>query len=170
MDTILASFLSRQLTDAMNLAAASTVLELTALGPAPVQRYLVRFDCATLVRDDGGTVREAQGFAIGITFADDYLRRADPFEVAVWLAPADVFLPNVRAPFICLGKITPGMSLVDLLYQAHEIGTGSKLTVREDDALDPQACAWARRHPDRFPIDRGGIKGSALDLALEEVR
>jgi hypothetical protein len=168
MDKIFDSFLSRQLADGLSLAEESDLLELTPLGPQPVQRYLARFACATLVRGDGGEVRETQGFAVGIWFPADYLRRADPFEVATWLAPANAFLPNVRPPFICLGKITPGMSLIDLLYQAHEIGAGLKLTVREDDALDPQACAWARRHSDRFPIDTRPLKGSALDFELEE--
>jgi hypothetical protein len=170
MNRIFDAFLSRQLRDGLSLAAASDLLELTPLGPEPVQRYLARFAGTTLVRGDGSDVREAEGFAVGIVFAPGYLRGVHPAEVATWLAPANVFLPNVRPPFICLGRITPGMPLVELLYQIFEIGVGAKLTVREDDALDPLACAWARRHLDRFPIDRRPLKRGAFDFDLEDTR
>jgi hypothetical protein len=42
--------------------------------------------------------------------------------------------------------------------------------VREDDALNPVACAWARRNMERFPLNSQPIKRSVLDLELEEVR
>jgi hypothetical protein len=168
MDPIFESFLSRQLIDGLALAEASDLLELSALGPEPVQRYLARFACATLVRDEGGTVRTVERFTLGIWFPSDYLRRADAFEVATWLAPANAFLPNVNPPFICLGRITPGMSLVDLLYQSHEIGSGGKVSLA--DGLDSVACAWARRHLDRFPIDPRPLKRRGLEFALEEGR
>lgn len=170
MDRIFTSFLDHQLAEGMKLSSASDVLDLTALGPAPVQRYVGRFACPTLVGDGGGDVHEALGFTVAISFPSQYLRHVSPFDVAMWLEPANVFLPNVKAPFICLGKISPGMSLVDLLLQAHEIGTGAKLTVREDDALNPVACAWARRNMNRFPLDSRPIKRGVMDIELEEVR
>lgn len=168
MDRIFGSFLEHQFDEGRKLDEASDLLELMPIGRAPVQRYIARFACRTLV-SRGGDVEEAAGFTVGIAFSGDFLRHVNPYEVATWLAPADVFLPNVRAPFICLGRITPGMSLVDLLLQTYEIGTGAKLTVREDDALNPLACAWARRHMDRFPIDARPLKRSVLDVELEEI-
>ena len=57
--------------------------------------------------------------------------------------------------------MTPGTSLVDLLYQAYEVLTYQKFTSREDDALNAVACAWARKHMDRFPVDSRPLKGRA---------
>jgi hypothetical protein len=169
MDKIFAAFLAHQLADGMRLAEASDRLQLMPLGPQPVERYLARFDARTLVRAASGAVCEADGFSVGICFPADYLRRADPFEVASFLAPTEVFLPNVRPPFLCLGRIAPGTGLCDLLYQAFEIGTGAKVTMREDDALNPAACAWARRNLERFPIDPRPLKRQWTDFAIEEL-
>jgi hypothetical protein len=168
VDRIFEAFLHRQHADGMALAEASDLLELSPLGAAPARRYLAHFNCRTLIRSDRGEVGAAGQFAVGIWFPDDYLRRCNPAEVVTWLAPANAFHPNIRPPFICLGRMTPGVSLVDLLYQVHEIGVGAKLTVREDDALDPVACKWARRHRERFWVDRRPIKRATLDFALEE--
>ena len=60
------------------------------------------------------------------------------------------------APFICPGRIVPGMSLVDLLYQVYEILTYQKLTTH--DALNREAAAWARANQGRFPTDRRPLK------------
>jgi hypothetical protein len=62
------------------------------------------------------------------------------------------------------------MPLIDILYQAHEVGTGNKLMMLEHDALNWDACAWARRNMDRFPVDRRPLKGAAVDFEIEEVR
>jgi hypothetical protein len=120
------------------------------------------------VRATDGAVRESDRFEVGITFPPDYLRRIDPFEIVTWLGPRNVFHPNIsdRGPFICVGRLAPGMPLVDLLYQVFEIITYQKVTMREDDALNADACAWARRHRDRLPIDRRPLKRRALELQI----
>jgi hypothetical protein len=170
MDRIYQAFLNRQWQEASSLAAASDVLELMPLGEAPANRLVARFHCTTLVREQSGAVREADGFAIGVAFPPDYLRRVNPFEIVTWLAPVSAFHPNIRPPFVCLGRVAPGTPLVDILYQAHEVGTGNKLTVREDDALNWDACAWARRNPERLPFDRRPLKRARIDFAIEEAR
>lgn len=167
-DRILASFLDGQLEAGLRLAADSDILALTPVGPPPVHRFLARFDCPTLVRDPGGAVREERGFAVGLYLGPDYLRRVDPVSVVAWLHPTTVFLPNVRAPWLCMGHLAPGTPLVELLYQVHDIGRGAKLTVREDDALNRDACAWARHRLARFPLDDRGLK-RPLAFAVEEV-
>jgi hypothetical protein len=169
-DKIYEAFLRRQGEEGAELAAASDVLEIAPLAAPPADRFVARFHCATLVRDERGEVREADHFDVGIWFPSDYLRRVNPFQVVTWLAPADAFHPNIKPPFVCLGRLAPGMSLIDILYQAYEVGTGNKLTVSEDDALNWDACAWARRHMDRFPVDRRPLKRGAADFAIEEVR
>jgi hypothetical protein len=161
-DPILRSFLDRQLEAGLALAASSDLLELRPLGPTPVQRYLVRLRCKGLVRLGSGAVVEADRFEVGVRLPMDYLRRAHPAEVLTWLHPFNVFHPNILAPLICVGPLAPGTSLVDLIFQVYEVVTYTKVTMREDDALNKDACAWARNHLDRFPTDRRALKHPVL--------
>jgi len=170
-DRILTAFLERQLADGMALGAASDLLELVPLGGTPPQRYLAEFRCTGLVQAPSGEIVEANRFVVGIWFPDQYLREADPFLVLRWVGPRHVFHPNVsnRAPFICVGRLLPGTPLVDLLYRCFEIVTWNRVTMREDDALNTEACAWARRHQDRFPVDRRPLKRRSVELGVEQV-
>jgi hypothetical protein len=122
-----------------------------------------------------GQVQEARHFQVGIYFPSDYLRRAEPGEVLTWLGPPNIFHPNVRCRdrsmgigSICIGRLTPGMRLVDLLYQCFEIITYNKVTMREDDALNHAACVWARNNQSRFPVDRRPLKRRHMDLQIVE--
>lgn len=166
-DHILASFLDGQYEAGLRLAAESDILDLTPIGPPPVQRYVARYDCLTLVREADGRVRTARGFAVGLTLSSHYQRRIEPASLAAWLFPATVFLPNVRVPFLCLGHIAPGTPLVELLFQVFDVGRGANITVREDDALDRDACAWARPRLAQFPLDQRPLK-RPLEFAIEE--
>jgi hypothetical protein len=66
-----------------------------------------------------------------------------------------------------VGRLVPGTSLVDLLYQVHEIVTYQKVTMREDDALNPAACGWARTHQHLFPIDRRPLRRRATTFQVK---
>jgi len=157
-DKVLAAFLTRQREEGLALAAASDLLDLAPLEAGPCQRYLAGFRCDGLARDDAGEVVVADRFLLAIWLPDDYLRAADPFRVLTWLEPHRAFHPNVRPPFVCIGHLSPGTPLVDLLYRCFELVTWNKVTMREDDALDRDACAWARGNQDRFPVDRRPLK------------
>lgn len=171
-DKIFAAFLRRQRDDALALAAASDLVDLTPLEPPGTERhdrYIAEFHCKGLIKTDRGGVTDADHFAIGIWFPPDYLVRADPRAVLAWLDPWTVFHPNIGPPFICVGRIAPGTPLVDLLYQCFEIITYTKVTMREDDALNTEACAWARQNVHRFPVDRRPLKRRALALEIDAV-
>ena len=167
-DTVLEAFLARQYEEGMALATASDLLELEPIDGPPPQRYLARFRCKGLVRSPDGEIVETDRFEIGIWFPSDYLRWAEPWQVLTWLGPRQVFHPNIsdRLPAICVGRLVPGTPLVDLLYQCFEIITYNKVTMREDDALNHAACAWARDNRHRFPIDRRPLKRRALKLTV----
>jgi hypothetical protein len=151
-DPILDSFLERQQREGTSLAESSDVLELHPIGPPPARRYLARFHARCLVRR-GGRVTAVERFDVGIRFPDSYLRRIAVPEVLTWLAPIDVWHPNVLFPMICPGRLLPSTGLVEIIHQCFEIGVGQKLTRNERDCLNPDACAFARAHPDRFPAD-----------------
>jgi len=169
-DRVLAAFLARQREEGMALAAASDLLDLVPVDGALGQRYLADFRCTGLVQAESGEIVEADRFVIGIWFPDGYLREADPSRVLTWLEPGRIFHPNVRAPFICIGHLAPGTSLVDLLYRCFEIITYSKVTMREDDVLNREACAWARQNQHRFPVDHRALKGRSVEFDVEAVR
>ena len=171
-DRILAAFLRKQHDEAMALAEASDLLHLAPLGRSegdPPDRYIAQFYCSGFVKGNQAPVTVADAFAVGISFPQDYLVRADPFSILTWFEPLTVFHPNIRPPFVCVGRIAPGTPLVDLLYQVFEIITYTKVTMREDDALNKEACAWARQNLHRFPVDRRPLKRRARALEVAAV-
>jgi hypothetical protein len=163
MDKILEAFLRRQKIEGEELASASALLDLLPVASDPPHAYRATFQCKGLVRPAQSAVSVGDQFIVGINFPSDYLRRADTAQVLAWLKPVEVFHPNIRAPFICVGKLVPGTPLVDILYQVFEIITYNKVTMREDDALNHEACAWARNNQNRFPIDTRPLKRSVLE-------
>jgi hypothetical protein len=169
MDKIRNSWLERQFVEGMALAASSDVLGLVPVSGSPPDRYVARLDCCGLVMTDAG-VAVATQHLIGICFPESYLRTpCNPGLVLSWLEPQSIFHPNIRAPFICAGNIPVGMSLVNLIHQVFAIVTYQNFTPREDDALNKEACAWARRNLDRFPVDprrsiSTGARQSSRDL------
>jgi hypothetical protein len=179
MDSVFARFLSGQHDEAMRLAAESDFLDVEPLGSPPHQRYLAHYSCTGLVRPPGGIVSEASEFVVGISLADDYLDVFRPLDVAVWLYPRDMFHPAVRVdgPFdrmvTCLGALPRGAPLVDVLFQLHEIVTWNIVNQNEYDALNYDACVWARHNPDRFPVDTRPLRRGPADRGIgmiEEVR
>ncbi len=168
-DRIFENFLNRQHRDGTALAAASDLLDVQPVGPEPVRRYLATFHCRGLVQEGPGRIEVAEHFEVGIQFPAEYLRRVTPPQVLRLFSPQKVWHPNVSAhgPFICVGRLTPGTALVDLLYQVFEILTYNKVTMREDDALNLEACSWARRNLERFPLDRRPLKRHGGSAAVE---
>jgi hypothetical protein len=166
-DRVLAAFLDRQLEEGRALAAESDLFDLVPIDGPGRQRYLVELRCTGLVQRDGGEIVEADRFVIGVWFPDHYLREADPYRVLTWLDPIRTWHPNIRAPFVCAGRISPGTPLVDLVYRCFELVTFNRVTMREDDSLNREACAWARHNLHRFPIDSRPLKRRAADFAIE---
>lgn len=171
-DRIMEGFLSRQYEAGMQLAEESDLLDLIPLGPPPPDRYLAHFTCTGLTRSRSGEILEANDFAVEICFPEDYLRSRDrnlPYRVLSWVMPRSIWHPNIsdELPLICVGRLTPGADLVTIIYQIYEIITYNKVTMVEADALNKEACAWARRNLHRFPIDRRPLKRRSLNLSCK---
>jgi hypothetical protein len=162
-DKILESFLERQFDEGMSLAAASDSLKLAALD---AQHYLAVFDCKGLVMGPGGEIQPSDHFEAGIYFAPNHLRRLDPPSVVTWIGPLNIWHPNVRPPFVCLGHMTAGVGLVEIIYQLHEIVTWRRFTAH--DALNWDAATWANRNRHRFPVDDRPLKRQRLALTFRE--
>ena len=176
MDNALRGFLERQHAEGMALAEQSDLLELWPLEGNPPYKYVAHFSCKGLVKN-GPEITEAESFLVGIMMPSDYLARVGPVEVVSWLSPENVHHPNVgRGPirregplFICLGDIAPATPLVDILDQVFEIITYKNMTMQESNALNWEACAWARQNLHRFPIDARPLKRRKPKIELEEL-
>lgn len=168
MDHVFNAFLMRQWEEARPLNAASDLVRIRPFSGTPPNRYLVEFRCTGLVTADDGAVVEADRFTAGIWFPSDYLRRADPFEVLTWLWPPNVFHPNISdtAPLVCIGRLTRGTPLVEIVYRLFDLITFNNVTMVEHDALNRRACAWTRENRHRMPVDRRPLKRRALDFTV----
>jgi ubiquitin-protein ligase len=166
-DPIYEGFLERQFAEGLALADESDILRLH-LSPLVPPHFVAEYQCQGLIRDANGEIREASEFEVGIWFPHDYLRHCDPFEMLRVFTPR-IWHPNVSAdmPLICIGRLTPGTSLVDILYRIYDILTYQKFNPREDDSLNKVACAWARENQQRFPIDRRPLKRRSLQLEVQ---
>ena len=172
IDPVYRFFLQRQLELGTELAAASDLLNLH-IAPLAPPHVIAEFRCKGMVREPDGEIHEASEFHVGIWFPPDYLKgyantfQRNTFQMLRMYTPG-VWHPNVsaEAPFICIGRLASGTTLVDILYQIFDILTYNKFNPREDDALNKAACAWARAHQDRFPIDRRPLKRRSLSLEV----
>jgi len=161
-------FLRAQHRDVTDFTSCSKLIRVFPVEGVPPCRYLARFTCRGLVRRDGRIV-EWNDFAVGFYFPSDYLARVNPWQVVSWLGPDDVWHSNIgrgalrrSGPLgICIGRIWPGTTLVDLLYRVADVITWRMATVREDDALNREACQWARQHPDAYPVDTRPLRAVA---------
>jgi hypothetical protein len=167
MDPILASFLEEQESDAAALSRDSDLVDIVPVGCRPYQLYVVRYSCTGLVRTNEGIV-EANHFELGVRFPFDYWQRASMPEVLTWLGPANCYHPNLYFPIICMGHLDPGTPLAEIVLQCYEIITYQKATMKESDALNRDACAWARRNVERFPVDDRPMLRRRLEYRVEE--
>ena len=71
---------------------------------------------------------------------------------------------------ICVGRLYPGTRLLDIIYQLYEIITYQKVTMREDDALTPDACVWSRQNQHCFPIDDRPLRRRVRRLQVKVTR
>jgi len=172
-------FLDRQLQEATRFASGSDLVEIEPIGLPPVQRYLVRLRTRGLVKTAGGAVEQVEGCTFAVWFPNDYTRRVSPYETVQWLAPRHAFHPNIGPgpggeTYICVGRIAPGTTLVDLVEQVHEIFGWVNRLPEEREAMNHDACQWARSHADELPIDTRPLRRNVAlfdlsDLEVEEV-
>lgn len=167
-DKTLKSFLTEEYEEVRKFAESSDLVEIDPVGRPPYQRYVISLFGRGLVLRAGEVV-EARNFKVGVQIPDDYLRYVLPGEVLMCLEPMTCYHPNINGPFMCVGSIRPGTSLVDLTYQCYEIFGYSNVTMDERDALNPDACRWARENQHRFPIEDRPLMRRSRRIRAPEV-
>jgi len=169
LDRIFESFLERQHAEAMALAGSSDRIAVLPEHVTPPRNYVVHFDCRTMVHASG-EVQPSTGCNVLFRFPPDYLRVVrDPGSIVALLSPDNLYHPNVAPPFMCIGKIAPGTSLCELIYQVYEVLTFAKVTPNEGDSLNRDACAWARRNMQRFPLDARPLRRRVAEFDVSPI-
>ena len=161
-DQIYDDFLDVQRQEGQALAEASDILDLETDGTARPQRYIARFRCRGIIKMTSGEILEASLFTAGIWFPTDYMRSPATKQV-VTMFPPWLWHPNAAGPFICLGKLAGGTSLVDILFQIFELISYQRWSAH--DGLNEEACEWARNNQQRFPVDRRPLKWKEVQPA-----
>jgi hypothetical protein len=153
-DPVMDRFLAAQAEAGTAFSAESDIVDLI---PMPPDRFLVHFRTNSLAGPSSTRLREVSEITVGVRFFPHHLRgEFDPGTVTV-LNPMDLFHPNLRGPFVCLGHLTAGVTITDLLYQLYDVFRWENYALH--DALNPEASAWARRQPpSRFPLDRRPLR------------
>lgn len=164
-DKILESFLERQLRDGLALNESSDLVKILPLDP---QHYLAAFECKGFVKSPSGAVEVAEHFEAGIYFGPDHLRRLEPTSVVAWFGPSNVWHPNIAPAHraVCIGNMSAGVTLVELIYQLFEIITWRRVTMHH--SLNWEASQWARNNRDRYPVDTRPLRRRALALKFQQ--
>ena len=159
-DHVMESFLRWNLNLAQSMTQASDLVEVIPAVGDPPWRYVVRFGCKGIVRRRSGAIVEAEQFDVGVSFMPNHLRGpVDSFATLTWLAPLTIFHPNIACPFICAGRMTPGIDLQAIAFQVYELITYQRFATA--DCLNLEASEWVRTHLDRLPVDPRPLKWKA---------
>jgi len=150
---VMNEWLSAQQRAAADISDRSDIVTVKPYMGVPASAYIAEFDCRGLVQTDGG-IEVCDRHVVGIRFPNDYLRRSSrPGEIVTLLEPSNSWHPNALGFLLCLGHIPVGMSLVDLICQIYSVLTWQRYTPVESDALNRDACSWARRNTARLPVE-----------------
>ena len=180
-DAVLCGFLERQNALLKDFCNASSRLECEAIQQdpdLPANLFMIKMKAKHLLMENGVVKASSRSCLIAIRYPEDFLRRAESHagEIINIVAPTNLWHPNVAIPYICTGRIIAGTSLEDFILRCYEIITYNNFTPREDDAMNPAACAWARQHMAEFPLETAPLRdlnpsttqsGNRADFVLE---
>lgn len=130
------------------------------------RRFQIFFRAKGMVRESDGRVHTADLAVIEVAIPEDYLVNFEGLRCITLCEPQNIFVPNANGPFLCTGHLAPGTPLVDLVYQLYEIYIGYNKNVNEADALNWDACQFARQNPHLYPTDRRPLKRRRVQVQI----
>jgi hypothetical protein len=166
-DAIMKDFLLNCRAELEARCLPGSLLEWADLGDLVPWLYRLTFKTNGLVRRDG-RIEETNRHIVALRFLPDYLRRADRFALLALIEPHDAFHPNLAPSAICV-QVYPGEPLVEVCESLHALFSWRLRQLREDDALNPVACAWGRSNLDRLPLDTRPLFGRKRSFTLEPI-
>ncbi len=164
-DPVMGEFLQNCRGELEGRCLPGSLLEWADLGDRRPWLYRLTFPTQGLVWRDG-RIEMVDQHVVALRFLPDYLRRADRFEMLALVEPRDAFHPNLAPPGICV-QVYPGEPLVEICESLHALFSWQLRQLREDDSLNPSACAWGRSNLNRLPLDPRRLFGRQRSFTLE---
>lgn len=117
----------------------------TALGPAPADRYQVIYNVPALVTDDANALQVRLQHIVQIHLPAGY-----PREKPYCTIDSNVFHPNF-GNYICIADFwNPSQSVIDVIVQIGDMLQYKLFNTRSP--LNALAAQWAVEHLDRLPV------------------
>jgi hypothetical protein len=164
-DPVLTDFLCNS-RDELRLRPATPLLEARDLGGAAPWLWRLDFASRGLRKDEAGALMPCDHHIVAVRFLPDYLRSVNRFQMLALIEPRTPFHPNLKDGHICL-EVYPGEPLTEICEALHALFGWRLRQLAENDALNPEACAWGRAHLEELPLDDRPLFGRKLALTLE---
>lgn len=155
MNLIRQARLSHEFERLLRLHDKSSLFDIVATKGEPPERYLLSFNLKSLVRNEAGKVLVYDAAHILEVYCPCGYPGDGPR--ILYLQPQEIFHPNILWPLICLNRWVPSMFLDEIALRIASVISYRTFTMDEKESLNKDACAWARSHQERFPIDRRSI-------------
>ena len=118
--------------------------------------YMIKLRCRSAAMEDGKVNVADREHVLGFAIPPDYQRKAyDSMMLLTLLHPHNLFGPNIKGHVLCIGPIAPATPFVAVIRRCFEVITCQRITMSEKDALNRDACQWARHA--RLPLQSGGL-------------
>jgi len=127
----------------------ATLFSIDAMRGNPPDTYVLYYNLTTLVKTSTG-IEQHTGVRAVLYCPVDY--PIDGVKVLIQ-SPENIFHPNIRYPHVCLSRWVPSQSLCEVVRRLAMLVTYQSYTMVEQESLDREACAFARRRQDTLPVD-----------------
>jgi len=167
-DEVMTDFLRNSRDEFLDRSSRGGLIESASLGLREPWLWRLTFHTHGLARDEAGEIHPVDRQVVAVRFLPDYLRQVNQFQTLALVEPRNAFHPNLAPPAICL-HLYPGMPLIEIAESLHALLSWRLRQLAENDALNPDACAWGRSHLDELPLDTRPLFGRAVTFQLEEI-
>lgn len=169
-DAVVSGYLHEGHAELMRLCGDDSLVRVRSFGLETPWIYRLDFRTRGLAKGADGRIVSAERHSIVLQFTPDCLLHPDPYQMLQYMAPKDPapYHPNI-SPIngaICL-KIVHGESVVDVVSSLHDLLRWRIRNLREDDALNREACIYGRTFVEQPLDDRPLFGGTLWTLQLE---
>lgn len=134
-------------------------VEVTAVGPAPPERYHIVYRVPGLHRTGDNRLIKADTHAVEIQLPGGY-----PRDKPYCTTRAPIFHPNFGS-HICIADFwSPSQSLVDIVVQIGQMIQYQSYNT--SSPLNALAARWAAEHVNRLPVGDHGLTSAAPEIRL----
>jgi hypothetical protein len=169
-DPVTADFLYAGYNDLKQRCLAGSLVEMRSLGREVPWVYRFDFRTRGLGKAADGQVVEVDEHTVVVRFMPDCLRHTDRFQMIQYAGPREPapWHPNIcpRTGAVCV-EVYPGETVLEIVESLHDLIRWRIRQLRDDDALNKDACAYGRTFIDGPLDDRPLFGGSAWTLQLE---